>query len=158
MVEAKSAYGEVVSGILPAMWIAHREALQRQRGFLIRLSRDDQPLTRRDVCSLWQQDADFRSFFNQVLADSSFTAFRWETPPVSASSAYLPFEFVVLESLELSRTADPRQFAEHWKDAAAEQSVVSFPNLGGDAILVVPTPVAAPAVYAHLATFGRAAP
>ena len=36
--------------------------------------------------------------------------------------------------------------------------MISFPNLGGDAQLVVPTPLNDPSHYAHLASFVRNAP
>jgi hypothetical protein len=42
--------------------------------------------------------------------------------------------------------------------AGAEEGVVSFANLGRDAILVVPCPVAAPSASGHLAAFVRFAP
>ena len=42
--------------------------------------------------------------------------------------------------------------------AAGTESVVSFANLSGDALLVAPCLIAAPATYAHLASFVRDAP
>jgi hypothetical protein len=36
--------------------------------------------------------------------------------------------------------------------------VLSFPNLGNDAILVVPRPAAPPSAYGHIAAFVRQAP
>jgi hypothetical protein len=67
-----------------------------------------------------------------------------------------PFEFVLLDSPELVRRPDPEAFAEHF--AVAEASVAAFPNLAGDAIMVVPAPLAEPSAYAHLAAFVRLAP
>lgn len=61
-----------------------------------------------------------------------------------------------LESRGLARRADPEAYAQHFRGAA--RPVVTFPNLGGDAILVVPCPVAEPSIYAHLADFVRQAP
>ena len=48
-------------------------------------------------------------------------------------------------------------FAEHFK-GAPDDGIVAFPNLGGDAIMVVPCEIAAPSAYAHLAAFVRGAP
>ena len=38
---------------------------------------------------------------------------------------------------------------------SSSDDVVTFPNLGGDAIMVVPCPRAADSVYGHLASFVR---
>ncbi len=67
-----------------------------------------------------------------------------------------PFEFVVLDRPGLARCPDPEAFAEHFVEG--EIGVASFPNLGGDAIMVVPSPVAESAAYGHLAAFVRLAP
>src|SRR5581483_7463479 len=72
-------------------------------------------------------------------------------------SADRPFEFVLLDSPYLAITPDRDAFAGHFA-AAGGQSVVSFPNLGGDAVLVVPGPAGPASAYGHLAAFIRHAP
>ena len=67
-----------------------------------------------------------------------------------------PFEFVLLDSPGLARRPDPEAFEEHF--AGAEAGVAAFANLGGDAIMVVPAPLAEPSAYGHLAAFVRLAP
>jgi hypothetical protein len=67
-----------------------------------------------------------------------------------------PFEFVLPDSPGLAQHPDPQAFAEHF--AAADKEVVAFPNLGKDAILVVPCPIIEPSAYGHLAAFARLAP
>ncbi len=104
----------------------------------------------------WQADAEFRSLFNALLADAPYAAFRWETPPVTADGTARPFEFVALDSPNLARRPDPAAFAEHWP--AAENGIATVPNLGGDATLVIPMPLAEPSAYGHLAAFVRLAP
>src|SRR5262245_57202778 len=120
------------------MWSARQETLERGRVLKVSLDRDMTPLAYSDVLGLWQSDADFRAFFTGLLARSSFPAFRWETPPVTAATADRAFEFVLLDAPGLARTPDREAFAEHF-DGATED-MVTFANLGGDAILVVPTP------------------
>ena len=104
----------------------------------------------------WQCDAGFRSLFNGLLADARFTSFRWETPAVTAATATRLFECVLLNSPGLERRPEPEAFANHF--SGAEAPVVSFTNLGGDAILIVPCPIAEPSAYGHLASFARLAP
>src|SRR5579871_3182885 len=135
------------------MWTARCNELPdgRDRRFAVDL--DSRPASAVEVFRAWQSDAGFRSFFNALLADAPYPAFRWETPAVTAATVTQPFEFVVLDSPELDRHPDPEAFAEHYDKAAA--GVAVFPNLGGDAVLVVPCPVVDPSAYGHLAAFVR---
>lgn len=110
-----------------------------------------------DVLALWRYDAGFRAFFISVLAAAPFTAFRWETPPVTTRTLDRPFEFVLLDSPGLEVTADPAAFAAYFENHG-EQDVVVFPNLGRDAILVAPLPEGSMAAYAHIAAFCRLGP
>lgn len=110
-----------------------------------------------DVLKLWSETPEFGLWFNQLLAELPFSAFRWETPPVTTPSVTRPFEFVVIESPALGRPADRSAFASHFRDALPE-SVVCFSNLGGDARLVVPCPPRSSVDYCHLADFVRCAP
>jgi hypothetical protein len=111
-----------------------------------------------DVMRSWRTDAAFRAAFNAVLAAAPFSAFRWETPGVTAATLIRPFEFVLLDEPGLAQRPDPEAFAEHFRGAAAAEPVVVFPNLGGDALLVVPRPVVGDTAYGHLAAFVREAP
>jgi hypothetical protein len=138
------------------MWSARQETLERGRVFKVSLDRDAAPLAYSEVLHLWKDDAGFRAFFNDLLARSAFPAFRWETPPITAATAGRAFEFVLIDAPELARTPDREAFAEHFDGAADD--VVSFANLGGDAVLVVPTPRGPSSAYGHLAAFVREAP
>jgi|CXWL01.1.fsa_nt_gi hypothetical protein len=121
------------------------------------LFRNASPSSFRDVIGAWRTDAGFRAWFNALLADSDFSAFRWETPSVTDVSVDQPFQFVLLEAPALARAPEPQAFAEHFHHLA-DGDVVTFPNLGRDAVLVVPVPKAEPTAYGHLAAFVRHAP
>lgn len=139
------------------MWTAHSEELEDGRGLRFIVAYDSRPATVAEVIRAWQGDAVFRSQFNALLADAPYTAFRWETPAVTAGTvAEQPFEFVLLDNPGLARRPDLKAFAEHF--AGAQAGVATFANLGGDALMVVPCPVAEPAAYGHLAAFVRRAP
>ena len=63
-----------------------------------------------------------------------------------------PFEFVLVEAAALASVpAQRRAFASYFN----AEPVVDFPNLGGDAHLVVPCPLARDDQFAHLALFSR---
>jgi hypothetical protein len=84
----------------------------------------------------------------------------WETPPVTAQSSKEPFEFVMIDSLQLRHAAaDADTFSSHFRPCALS-AVVTFPNLGHDATLVVPCPADDTPLdsYTHIAAFMRGAP
>jgi hypothetical protein len=105
----------------------------------------------------WGDDAALRDLFGALLADAPFRALRWEMPVLATTTLPRDFECVLLDSPWLEVPADASAFAEHFPPDCA-RGVVSFPNLGGDALLLAPCPLAADSPYAHLAAFLRAAP
>jgi len=111
-----------------------------------------------NALNLWQADESFRTFYISVLADAPFTAFRWETPPVTSITMERPFEFVLLDSPGLARTPDREAFAEYFSAAPPTEAAIAFENLGRDATLVVPCPRGPGSAYGHLAAFTRHAP
>lgn len=111
-----------------------------------------------EVLSLWQSDPEFRSFFISLLSESLFAAYRWETPPLTRTTAHRPFEFVLLNSPGLERRADTQTFSDHFSNAIVNEGIVVFENLGRDAMLVVPSPLEPETTYGHLASFVRTAP
>ena len=139
------------------MWRIDLETWQKRGVLRGRLFGGQQPVGYATVLDLWSESAEFRTFFNQALADIPLASFRWETPPLRRSSIQRPFEFVVWDSPELLTAADPTPFAAQLA-AAGERDVVTFPNLGGDATLVTPCPGGEPSAYAHLAVLVRSAP
>ena len=92
------------------MWQTKDEKIKNGKRFILKL--DLMPITYNEVLNLWQFDADFREYFVSTLANSDFTAFRWETPPISIASINQPFEYVLLDSPGLNREADSSAFSE----------------------------------------------
>ena len=67
-----------------------------------------------------------------------FDAYCWECPPVTSSTVSRAFECVFVSSPSLARTPPEREaFAGHFRPGC---HVVTFGNLGGDAVLVAPCP------------------
>jgi hypothetical protein len=139
------------------MWTSRSEPTTDGRLLRVTIDFDTSPVSYAEVLRRWQQDAVFRSLFIALLADAPFSAFRWETPPITTATANRPFEFVLLDSPGLARLPDADAFAEHFGSGAAG-GVVEFPNLGKDAIMVVPCPIGQLSAYGHLAAFVRQAP
>lgn len=116
--------------------------------------RDKSDLTYGDVLHQWQHDAEFRSFHIQTMQSISFLAYRWETPPISTQTHNRPFEFVVIDAPYLDRPVRRQDFAEHFQ---IDDSVADFPNLGGNAWLIVPVSDVSSSTYTHLGSFTRLA-
>jgi hypothetical protein len=137
------------------MWDYTVELLDGGRTQRYRLRRaGGGPVSFGEVLRFWQDDEGFRSSFLAVLAGAPYGAYRWETPPVTAATAGREFEFVLLHASGLDGPSDDQTFAE--KFAAADGAPVTvFPNLGNDAVLVVPLPGGPPSAYRHLAAFVR---
>src|SRR5262245_41624515 len=122
------------------MWSTRIERLANAGTLKTIIEFGSSPLSFAEVLRRWQGDPEFRSFFMELLAKAPFSAIRWETPPITAASAARPFEFVLLDSPGLATNPDWSAFAKHVAGPSVTESVVSFSNLGNDAILVVPCP------------------
>jgi hypothetical protein len=139
------------------MWSTRYEKLDAARGDRFAIHRDSRPATFAEVLRAWVEDQEFRAMFSGLLANSRFSAFRWETPAVTAVTVKRHFEFVLLDSPALAPEADPRAFAQYF-GTSGDRGVAVFPNMGRDAVMVAPSPIAAESCYAHLAAFVRGAP
>ena len=141
------------------MWDAHIQTLDGDRIRKFTILKDEKPLRYSDVIQAWRDDKTFRGFFMSLIEEAPFPAFFWETPPVSKTTIDRDFEFVMVDSAQLRNVkADPYAFASHFESSRANDHVVSFRNLGKDALLVAPCPLEGDSAYAHLADFARNAP
>lgn len=137
-------------------WTSRSEHLPSGRGIRMAIYLDSSPVPYAEVLHRWRTDAHFRAWFNGLLVDSPFAAFRWETPPLTTANADRPFECVLLDSPGLVTNPDDEAFSEHFGKAV--DGVVEVLNLGKDAILIIPSPIGAWSSYGHLGAFVRQAP
>jgi hypothetical protein len=102
-----------------------------------------------------RDDADARGVLTEALRAAPFRAYLWETPAAVPGDDGTTAEMVVIDSPGLGRArTDPSAFAQAFR--AANGSVATFANLGGDAVLVAPHPAHAPD-SPHLGAFVRSA-
>lgn len=113
------------------------------------------PLSWRSVLAGWRADTPLIDSLGRALAELPFVAFRWETPPMTAARLDKTFECVAVDDPSLDVEPDPSPFDEHLRE---DRSVVCFPNLGGDALMVVPCRQNGVSAYGHIAAFLRRAP
>ena len=117
------------------------------------------PITMNDAFPLLAGDPGFRAGLISALQSAPFNGYFWETPPASKATAGRKFEFVVVDGPAFQRVSPERAaFEEHFSKDADRDGIVTFENLGRDATLIVPCPLADDATYAHLAAFVRNGP
>lgn len=100
-----------------------------------------------------------------MLQESPFDAFRFETKGCNTNNMETKqFEFVLVDDPYLAsfaQYADVDAFSEHFSAAGPSLDATVFPNLGHDAILIVPQPLPdldVETIYGHCANFVRNAP
>ena len=141
------------------MWQSQVETLQSKRIQKFVIFVNQQQLTYKQVIELWQADSSFCSFFNSLLADNSFDAYFWETPPITLSTIDRKFEFVLVDNPRFKKIApNPHPFKKYFVSTPINQDIVTFPNLRQDATLIVPCPSVDNSAYTHIANFVRQAP
>jgi hypothetical protein len=140
------------------MWEAGLEIIDNNT-HKFSLLENEVPLSYERVIRYWQDDFEFRGFYFSILRESSFDAFFWENPPLTKSSLDQNYEFVLVNSPQLSKvTADPASFQEQFNAESLSNDILSFENLGRDAQLIVPRAVGPQDIYPHLSTFIRNGP
>jgi hypothetical protein len=141
------------------MWESRVETLDDHDVRRVTVLSDGKCLSYPDVLHHWQHDLRFRKYFESLLSEAPFPAFFWETPPVAEATLDQPFEFVLVSSSDLAGIrADPSAFESQFTSRDVSSGVVTFSNLGGDAVLIAPCPIAPLSAYGHIATFVREAP
>ena len=141
----------------PNVWEHQTKSIGNQNGVVVSIYSQGSILSYEDILGLWVDVEEFRNYFLHVFAEMPYSAFRFETPPVTASSLDKPFEFAVLDSPELDRVPDKVTFAKLF-ETMNPGGVGEFPNLGGDAIMIVPSPVDETSSYSDLGSFLNSAP
>jgi hypothetical protein len=130
------------------MWMATRSDTGSTE--LVTLYQDGAALTFRQLFELLRDNSDFANWYTGQLRESRFPSYFWEHPPLTRTTIDLDAEFVLVNAPILDKlTPDPAPFRSYFTAG----SVVSFRNLGGDAMLIAPSPGEGSQGYAHLATF-----
>ncbi|MDA8564168.1 hypothetical protein N9L06_06945 [Mariniblastus sp.] len=138
-------------------WQFHRTEITDKILKFIYLDEADHVLSFGEVIELWADiakgGAGFRAFHCQALSDVPFKAYRWETPALVSDHLHEPFEFVVVDDPSLNRVEDQTAFQNQFDAADESRRTLAFPNLGKNAILVVPRPSGSEVNHCHLASF-----
>ena len=138
------------------MWEAKLEPIAS--GVQAHLHENGDALSFRRFFELLEHDAGFVRWYSAELAGSQYQAIFWELPQLTEATVDLQAEFVLIEYSALaSLPPDMAPFRGQF-DRHPGASVITFRNLGGDALLVVPAPLTEAEAYPHLGAFLRHAP
>ena len=138
------------------MWEARIRELPAGNRFQV--FQDHSRLSFRELFSLLEDDSDFARWYTQTLAGCSLEAYFWEHPPLSTETFDQDAEFVLIGAPSLARLRpEPAPFESRFA-RHPDADVITFPNLSGDALLIVPRPIGPFEAYPHLAAFLRHAP
>jgi len=129
------------------------ERVLTKNTFQFQIKQNDLLLTFKEVIQLWKTSKDFRLFYTQILREVPFAAFFWENKSVTNNNLEQSYEFVIVGTDSFNgKKPNPNPFHAYFSD---DNPVVSFPNLGKNAQLVVPCPNSPNEVYTHLGSFIR---
>ena len=113
-------------------------------------------MSHRQFLNSLANNREFVEWYNQYLTESDFEAFFWENKPVTEDNLDDTYECTLVKSSSLARVSpDSQTFQSYFSEMS---DVVSFPNLGGDAQLVVPCPITEKSSYTQIGSFVRNAP
>ena len=135
------------------MW--EYETARVSDGTEYRVFEDGADLSFRQLFERLGSNEEFADWYTDTLAAFDGDAFYWELPALTGMTLDDNARFVLINAPVLARLpVDPSPFASYF-DARPEEDIVVFPNLGHDAMLVVPAPRGPADAYPHLAAFLR---
>jgi hypothetical protein len=137
------------------MWTVRRDYPAPAKALRLRFYADDECISYACFLRALAEDVGFRGLIQEEMRAAPFVAFRWETPPLTNTNTNQSFECLLHDSHDLDVPADPTDFETYFQP---DVDVVSFENLGADALLVVPCPICSSANYSHMRSFHRSAP
>lgn len=124
--------------------------------FQFQIKQNNRLLSFKEVINFWKTSSDFRFFYNQILKEIPFAGFFWEHKAVNKNKLHETYEFVIIQTDSFNgKQANQQPFAKYF---TKKNAVVSFPNLGKNAQLIVPCPSDKYDSYTHLGVFIRNAP
>ncbi|CBY41622.1 unnamed protein product [Oikopleura dioica] len=113
---------------------------QHYHDSLYNFTKKGKSLTHGEFIDLLQEER-FQDKLAKIFIDSPFAAFKMETPAISSATVGNDFGMILIKANHLaSATPDTVSFREHWNNCDEKSLICTFPNLGGDSLLVCPVP------------------
>lgn len=129
---------------------------RNEKGARFKIEQSGKLLSFSEVLNFWKNDKTFTIWYIDSLNELGFDEYFWEHPALKTKHLDKPYELVVLKSDGFARReVNETAFAEKFNSG---NSIEVFPNLGKNAMLVVPAKEADSEIYKHLGSFLRFAP
>lgn len=141
--------------MISSMWTVCRDNPGPADTLRLRFHAGSECLSYAEFVRALSEETSFRELIQEEMRAAPFVAFRWETPPLTTANINQPFECLLHNSPGLDVRADPTDFQTYFQPGV---EVVTFENLGGDALLVVPCAISKSTNYSHIGAFHRSAP
>ena len=140
---------------IPSMYTSQIDILESARTLRLRFFTGDTCISYADFLRALNDEPSFRELLQEEMRAAPFVAFRWEAPPLATTTLGHPFECLFHDSPDLDVTANLTDFEAYFRP---DEDVVTFENLGADALLIVPCPISESTNYSHIGAFHRSAP
>ena len=135
-------------------WTIEKKVIERHIDHF-KVMEEDRYLSFKEVFNLWENSLPFQTFYARLLSEHRFKAYFWEHPSLTLENVETDYEFVLVQSTSLTKVRPDRLSFKSFFNSNSK--IVSFPNLRGDAQLIVPCPIDN-LDFTHLANFIRLAP
>jgi hypothetical protein len=93
--------------MIPSMWTVNRDYPGPVETLRLRFYAGDECLSYADFPRALAEEATFRELIQEERRAVPFVAFRWETPPLTATTIDQPFECLLHDSPDLDVPANP---------------------------------------------------
>ncbi len=121
-----------------------------------KIKHGNKSLTYNQVLDYWETDIGFADFYISIFRKCGYYSYVWESPPLSSTSLDQEYEFVIINAPISSDNPDSKTYKPYFS-LKENDGIVCFPNLGNDALLIVPSPVRKYSNYSNLANFFKEA-
>ena len=138
------------------MWKIVSEKLEYDKGRKYWIFKDGLKMTKLEVIDNWINNNEFREFYNNILVENEYKGYHWENIPITKTDQGEDYEFVLIKNERLEQLNPEKEtFKEYFN---GKDKIVCFPNIRGDAMLIVPTPMSEAKNYTHIGRFVRNGP
>lgn len=134
------------------MW-NYFEVASTENNIRFSINEDGSSISHSRFLELLTNSEAFRNFYNKILAGIDFEAYLWENKPITNKNTDETYECSLVNSTFLTGISpDHHTFGQYFDK---NKNVVTFSNLGGDALLIVPCPQNRKSHYTHIGKFVR---
>lgn len=116
-------------------WRIISTPLEKKEGQLCQILMNGEAISRKYFFEQLAEEEEWQLAWISFLKNLPYAGYYWEVPSSTTQTIKAPFEFVILASTAFGRR---RPAFRIFKDYFKSEMALAFPNLSGDAMLIVP--------------------